>query len=614
MKFFLIYFLGITLCISALKANDFVVGIVILPKVNVQSFPKSGELYKVSSYLKGKIVTLKGCNKYDWCKLKDANLYIPKYALGIMKLDNSPFKNVKIFNEKEPKPLTTKVLLAQKKRSSTCIELKQISLSENELFSIDTQNELLLKYKNNKCLNGTKIKKILQEITKYYSKNGYVTTRPFLLPQNLNDGKLDINISVGKVEKIIDSELNRSTSNISFAFINQKGKVLNLRDLETSLESMNRVPSSKATFKIAPSKQRGNSIIKVKTQRIKAPFDATLGINGKRNFKDENPSLLATLSFYNPLSINDILRITVNGSRIQEEYQSSKGNEINYSFSIGSYLLEFIKSYSTYRQGVDGINNVYLSNGHTHGYKTKLSKIIFRNQKNKFQTALSLNHKDAKNYFENVKIETSSYKTSQLQFDLIHTLLQPWGQIGTTLSIHQGGDWLGARGDEYTFAQRDYVSDAKLEFIKYALHINSTYNFTKGYSLQSNLSYQYSKDNLYSSDKFSLGSTTSVRGYSGNYFGNIGWYMNNTITKSIDMSINETFFKNISFYMGLDYGDVPCKDDNIGNCGDLYGSALGIKSDGKHFNTDFLVVRPLKSIDSSYDKKNYYSWSLTMKF
>jgi len=232
-----------------------------------------------------------------------------------------------------------------------CTKLTQIDLSENKIFDIDTQNKLLSKYKNNTCLNGTMIQSILKDITQYYSNTGYVTTRPFLLPQNIQNGQLDINISVGKIEKILNTIDNKTTSNIIFAFAGQDGETLNLRDLETSLESINRVPSVKAIFKIQPSKQRSNSIVKVETTKTQLPFDLTLGISGQNNFQDKNPSLVSTLSLYNPLSINDILKFTLNGSYIQEKYQSSKGNEINYSFSVGSYLLEITKSYSQYRQG-----------------------------------------------------------------------------------------------------------------------------------------------------------------------------------------------------------------------------------------------------------------------
>jgi hemolysin activation/secretion protein len=570
------------------------VGVVKAPVAKVRNKAIPDDAYIVDNYQKGTIVRLEYCDEFHWCKIKDKQLFISEVILGVMEF-------------------LPKQMEQYKKKQQKCIELEQISLDKNDILIEDKQKELFRKYLS-ECIIDKTIENILKDITKFYMDQGYITTKPFLTPQNINDGQLDINISVGKIEKIIDTESNTTTSNILFAFVGQTNKPLNLRDIETSLESMNRVPSSKATFKIKPSNKRENSIVKVETKKNQLPFDFTIGASGKEDFEDKNPSLVSTLSIYNPLSINDILKFTINGSYIQKEYQSSKGNEINYSFSIGSYLIELIKSDSTYRQGVDGINSIYLSNGHTDGYKIKLSKIIYRDQKSKLKTALSLHHKDSKNYFEGNEIETSSYKTSHIQLDLSHTLIKSWGQLGTTFSIYQGKDWFGARGDDYIYGETDHTNDAKLEFTKYTLGINSTYNFYETYSLQSSFQYQYSSDNLYSSDKLSLGGDTSVRGYSGDYFGNVGWYLNNTITKNIDINLYEPLLQSISIYIGLDYGQTPCKDDNKESCSELYGSGLGIKSDSKNFSTNFSMTRPLKKLNDEFEIENHFQWSFTMKF
>jgi hemolysin activation/secretion protein len=580
--------------------KELLIGVVKAESAAVRNKKSSSKDFIVNTYSLGTVLDLDYCDEHQWCKLKDQELFIPKYFLGIM-------KNPNIHSSSKKSTIPKAKLLKAK-----CIKLTQINMSENELLDINTQNKLFSEYKNNDCINGKTIKKILNKISVYYSNKGYVTTRPFLKPQNLKKGKLNIDVSLGKIDKIIDSESNKNTSNISFAFIGQEDEALNLRDLETSLEAMNRVPSSKSTFKIAPSKKRGNSIIKVITQKTQEPYDLSVGVIGEENFKDKNPALSSNFLLYNPLSINDILKFTLNGSRIQKEYQSTKANEINYSFSVGTYVLEFIKSYSTYRQGIDGINDTYLSNGHIHGYKTRISKILYRNQKNKLSSAFSIHHKKNKNYFEGNEIETSSYKTTQAQLDLIHTFLQRWGQVSTTLSLYQGKDWLGARSDEYVYAQNDYENNTKLEFTKYSLDINTFYNFYTNHSLQSNLYYQYSNDKLYNSDKLTLGGNSSVRGYSSDYYGNSAWYIRNTLNKKINL--DKTFLKSISFYLGLDYGKAKCENNNEGNCGSMYGGAVGLKSKRKEFQTDFYFTRPLKKLDENYELKNNFNWTITMIF
>ena len=279
---------------------------------------------------------------------------------------------------------------------------------------------------------------------------------------------------------------------------------------------------------------------------------------------------------------------------------------MNYSFSLASYLLEFIKSYSTYRQGVDGINDQYLSNGNTHGYRVRLSKMLMRNQSNKLKASFQIHHKSRKNYFESVLVETSSYKTTHVQADLSHTKILPWGQIVTKASAYRGTRMLGARDDKYAYEESDYERPAQYEFKKYTLNSNLHYKFNDPtYTFDTTLHIQYADDNLFSADKLSLGSDYSVRGYSGNYYGNKGWYFHNNFTKKIG---------NYSLYLGLDYGKMPCSYDNENACGEMYGSGIGFRSNHKYFSSDLSVVRPLKSLSEDFEKENLFKYTFTMKF
>lgn len=551
-------------------------------------------------YPKGTIFLLDGCDKYGWCKIRNNQLFVPKFQLAIETFENSPFESLK--------------KLPLKKKTPKCIELKKINIDENVIFDLKSQNQFFQKYVDNKCIDGKILQKVLHEINQYYFDKGFVTTKPYLMPQNIKDGIVDVNVSVGKIEKIIDSKTKETTRNIKVAFIGQENEVLNLRDIETSLESINRTPSSKSTFKIKPSSLKGYSVVALDTAHPQAPYDFTIGASGSKSFNDKNPSLISTLSLYNLLEINDIFKFTLNGSYIQKEYQSSKGHEINYSFPIGSYIVELIKSYSTYKQGVDGINDTYYSKGKTDGYKLRVSKIIYRNQTNKLQTALSINHSDRKNYFNDIELETSSYKTTKVQLDLIHTWLQNWGQIATTYSISQGKDWLGARGDDYRYGENDFSSDASLEFTKYVVDSNLYYSLYPSYSIVSNFHYQYSPDNLYSADRLSLGSDYSVRGYSGEYFGNTGWYLHNDFIKDLALNLSKPLLKNLSFVAGVDYGKIHCQEENSDTCGEMIGSGVGFRTSAKHFTTDLAWNRPIKKLNNEFDRDTQFKWTVTMKF
>jgi len=91
--------------------------------------------------------------------------------------------------------------------------LKQINLNENYIFDKNRQKELFSKYFG-KCINIALLKKILDATSQYYLDHGYITTKPYLMEQDIKDGQLDISISKGLVENIVNSETNESDGRI----------------------------------------------------------------------------------------------------------------------------------------------------------------------------------------------------------------------------------------------------------------------------------------------------------------------------------------------------------------------------------------------------------------
>jgi hemolysin activation/secretion protein len=453
-------------------------------------------------------------------------------------------------------------------------------------------------------------------VSKYYNDKGYVTTKAYLKPQDINDGILDITVLKGILKDIVHSDTNASSPRIKTAFIFQKNKILNLRDLETSLESVNRVQSSDASFKLFPGEKSGETIVKIETKKT-FPVHSSLGVSGTKDLEDKNPSITASLILDNVFRINDIFTYVQNGSKIQKEYQSTKGKTFSYSFPIGSYIYNLTRSYTSYRAGIQGLNDTYLSNGDTTGSKLDVSKVLNRDQNNKFMASLSVFHKSTENFFINELIEVSSYKTTLFQASLAHTYIKNWGSINTTYTFHKGTDWFGAKDDSsFNTQEIDEQGRESLEFIKHSLDMSINY-YVKDRSnvLSSNFRHQNTNDYLYNNDKLTVGSSYSVRGYSSSsYSGNNGFYFKNDFTKTFTPNLNKYVLKDISLYLGLDYGKVHCQKDNENTCGELYGSAAGIRTSAENFTSDFSWQRALKKINQDEKISSIFNYSLNIKF
>jgi len=313
------------------------------------------------------------------------------------------------------------VAFAGERERQSCVKLQQIDLHDDAKFlSADRQLTLFKAYVG-RCIDGLLLQAMASDASNFYMQRGNITTRAYLKNQTIADGQVDISILSGSIEDIVDANTHASNTRIKTAFAFQKGQILNLRDLETSLEAMNRVRSSEAKFDIKPGHQSGTSIVEVQSRDVASPHQLKVGLSGWNGLQDKNLLLTAELSTDNLLNINDILTFRYNGSGVQREFQSTNVGELNYSFPIASYLLELVGSRFSYRQGVNGIANTYLSNGQTDGVRLRIGKVLMRNQNNKLNVALSVYHKNTKNYFSQQLIAVSSYKTTLAQFDLTHT-------------------------------------------------------------------------------------------------------------------------------------------------------------------------------------------------
>jgi len=510
--------------------------------------------------------------------------------------------------------VSSRILYAEEVPVSACVRLDQVSVNEHELFNEKQQKNLFSQYIG-QCIDGKILKALVAGVSSFYMDRGYITTRAYLESQNIQDGQIDISVLKGFTEAIVDADTKKSSAKIKTAFAFQKGEALNLRDIETALEMMNRPTSSQASFTIEPGSKAGSSVVEVKA-KDSTPYHLKLGVGGRKNLNDKNLYMTGEFLLDNPLNINDIFKVSYNGSRVQKAYQSNNGVEINYSFPIASYLLEVVGSDFSYRQGVNGVNDTYLSSGDTQGVRVRLNKVLFRNQKNKLNVALSVLHKNTKNYFVNQLIEVSSYRTSLAQADLTHTYVQSWGQLSSTYSYYQGTDWFGARTDHYISAETGAASQAKLQFIKHSLDTNLTYYFKdRNYKFNSNAHIQYSNDLLYDNDKLTVGSDYTVRGYSSfNLFGNNAWYVKNDLSKTWQVNLMPSTLQSVSASIGLDYGEVRCERDNLSSCGSAVGTAVGLSSQGTHLHTNLVWSRPLKKINTTFKMENLFIFDATWEF
>ncbi len=477
--------------------------------------------------------------------------------------------------------------------SAECIPLRKVEFETTE---ISSQSDLagLTQAFLGACIDGELIRTILAELSNDLIERGYVTSRPYLLEQNISDGQIEIRILVGRIESIIDADSGAHDGKIATAFL-FGGDVLNLRDLETSLEMIERITSISAGFEIKPGIEQGGSIVEIKIDESN-PFRTELGVNAQTDI-DAQLSFLAALD--NPFNINDIIEFRYNSGEVFRSFQSNRSRELIYSFPLGSYLLMLKHSDIRYKQRVQGINGSFLSEGDTVSDEFGVSKLLTRSQTHKLSLALALELKDSRSFLDTELIEVSSYKTSQLRLELLHQWFRSWGRIATSYGYHRGLDSYGARDDDYFTIEDGFETGARLQFEKFVVD-SQLYYFLPDpdWYTSFRLKLQYSDDLLFDNDRLYVGSPYTVRGYSSALSGSNAWYLRSDLTRRFQSVVNpfsgNPLTKAISLSAGIDFGEVKCEVDNRDVCGEIYGLGLGVELSDANFHGRIQWGHPLK--------------------
>ncbi len=493
----------------------------------------------------------------------------------------------------------------QAANDTECIALSQVDIEASGLPG-DSDRAALTRPFLGSCIDSDLIRTILSEISNNLIARGYVTTRPYLLEQDISDGQIEVRILVGRVEAIVDADSGATNSKIATAFL-FNDEVLNLRELETSLDAIERAMSVSASFEIRPGTQQGGSIVAIKTIESN-PLRTELGVIAQTD-QDAQLSFQAILD--NPLDINDIVEFRYNSGEGLRSYQSNRSRELIYSFPLGSYLFSLNHSDIRYDQRVQGINGSFLSEGDTVSDELRVSKIVSRSQTGKLTLAFALALKDSRSFFDGEPIDVSSYKTSQASLELRHDWLQPWGQISTSYRYHQGLDSYGARDDDYYTIEDGFESEARLQFEKFNIDSQLYYYLTDpAWYASFKLHLQYSDDILFDNDKLYLGSPYTVRGYSSALSGSNAWYLRSDLTRQLQSVVNpfsgNPLTKSISLSAGIDYGEVRCEVDNRDVCGEIYGLGLGFEISDANFNGRIIWGHPLKEIGDDIGDQDIY--------
>ncbi len=538
-------------------------------------------------------------------------------------------------------------LKSEKQETSTNeikFHISEINLEDEEKLLNEIEKENILGKYLNKDLGSTDITNLVTDLTNRLIAKGYITSVATISENNnLSTKTLNLKIVPGKIEKIVLNE-DKGFDNLKKYFLvdTKEGKVLNIRDLDTTTENFNYLEANNMTMEIIPSEIPNHSIVKLKNE-MKEKFTVSALIN---NYGEDRQNAIwragVSVNIDSPLGIGDRVYFsytTVHKKKADRSWkkatESLKPGEIapigpkgydpkkdtlpykrelalynfRYTLKFNSYTLSLGSNRTENTSSFYTANTVYDMETMSNTFSVNLDKVLLRDQKSKLTFGMGLKRKHNQSYIEEALLSDRILTIGDISLNGTTTFYG--GLLGASLGYERGVRALGAEKDK-----NKGIRNPKAEFMKYTLNANYYKPLTQKLVYRFNTTLTHSNDVLYGSEKHSIGGVGSVGGYhrTGNIQGDKAVEIENELSYRV---LDSEKIGKISPYLSYSYGKVRNnKNSSVYRKGYMSGALLGLRYNMKYLDLDLAYAKPLAR--SNYLKpKNreiYFSATLKIKF
>lgn len=432
------------------------------------------------------------------------------------------------------------------------------------------------------CLGVQSILTVLDSLQNKIIEQGYVTTRVVIGSQDLKSGILEIRLIEGLTGDInfIGEPRPYFISNNMIAV--RRNQLLNLRDIEQSLENLQRLPSLTVAIDLEPGEELGRSNLNIKAQqarRIRA--DLSLNDSGSKSTGIYQGG--ATLFLDNPLFMADMVYISLTESLggANDASNNSRGYVAHYSAPYGYWLMSLTGSANSYDQKVQGLNNTYTYSGDSESYSLDLDYLFYRDATRKISARASIRHRESSNYIDDTEVDVQRRKTTRWAMKVNYLQYLQAGKFDFSFEYSRGSKALNAIsapeeafGSGYTKAEI-YSLQASYDTYFELMERNYLYRLV--------FRSQWTPEPLIPQDRFNIGSRYTVRGFERNISASAdkGMLLRNELSNRI--------FSFADAYMGMDAGILGGNPYKYQSRQWMLGSVFGVRGRVKGIDYDFFM-------------------------
>ncbi len=464
---------------------------------------------------------------------------------------------------------------------SLCFKVSQIELVGVSVFASSMNKRWILPYQS-QCLSLEAIQNITKQITNDYIEKGYITSQAFIPEQDLSSQHLRIHVIEGRIESItIEDSPSRL---VAMTFPHLTGGILNLRDIEQGLEQLNRSASAHYTIDIQPGNESGYSRVVIQKKARNIPLSSQLNLDNSGNKSTGKRLLTGGLTADSLFGLGEQWSFNVSTDTDFNHSHHSRYAvaAINVPYGYWSYRYQFYRNSTL--QPFQASGQQYRYEGKNTNQQFDVSRLIYRDGKQRLTLQGSLKHKNANTQLASQTLSISSPTLTSLSFTPQYSTTLGQGYFTFNPAAEWGISAFGASPD--TLAK----DSPRSHYRKFSLSSSYQYFFPNGMTYLTSFYGQYSPDNLYGIERISIGGQYSVRGYhEQSLSGNRGGYWRNEINKDIA----NTAIGQLRFIGALDYGFIGSDKYHVEH-NTLAGGAIGLSFTGNSlFYTQFLLSKPL---------------------
>ena len=542
-----------------------------------------------------------------------------------------------------PKPQVDKNIESNNLNTNKFL-IKSVNIKDNDrLLSQREKNKIIGKYVYLE-LSSNDIQNLLTDLTNKLISKGYTTSVVnFDKNNDLTTGALNLEIVAGRIEDIrINSGNGIDKYKEFFMFSKNKGKIFNIRDIDTATDNFNSINANNMTMEVLPGRKENYSRIEVKNRLknkytvgilannygdskqngiwrrgINLNIDSPLGIGDNFYFtymtvpkKDPDRSWKKTIEELKPgeiLPIGPVGYDPANGDTLPYKRRLDMFN-FGYTMKFRTYTLKLNSSKSIQESSFYTANTVYDMYSSNHILSADLEKILFRNQKSKVSLDLGIRRRHNQNYLEKSVLSDRKLTVGTVSLNTTTSLFG--GIFGSSIGYERGLKIFNAERDNGKID-----TTPKAQFHKYNVNLSYYKPVTNKFIYRANVYGSYSNDVLYGSERQTIGGVGSVGGY--NTRESIQGDKAIEISNELAYNIPVKKFAVVSPYVNYGYGAAKYnRDKSKYRTGYVTGMTAGIRFDTKMFDFDFGYAKPMAHSEYLSPKKQemYFSGSLKVSF